>query len=166
MLLFLFHWFLTARWLPFFGTTLIWLSMTYLKAFCCTKGHPLPSLLCNIHFVELSRGLNGLSRPRPYRVQRVIKEIIPLVLKEMSKKSLWMACRACWSDPSPHALQGCTCTAACCCLNAFPCLKVLIYTSLLNVRNMWIWCHLVFLSCSAADRNSAIFTSSTSIYSM
>lgn len=58
--------------------------------------------------------------------------------------------------------QGCTCTAACCCLNAFPCLKVLIYTSLLNVRNMWIWCHLVFVSCSAADRNSAIFTSSTS----
>lgn len=34
----------------------------YLKAFCCTKGHPLRSLLCNIHFVELSRGLNGLSR--------------------------------------------------------------------------------------------------------
>lgn len=64
-------------------TTPIWLSTMYLKTFCCLLSSP----LSKIHFVKLSRGLNGLSRAKalsgtasykgdnPFSLEGNVKEI-------------------------------------------------------------------------------------------
>lgn len=71
-----------------------------------------------LHFVELSRGLNRLSRAEALSDTASYKGDNPFSLeenvKEISLNGLWGTLQR-WMACHHMPLQGCTCTAACCC---------------------------------------------------